>query len=69
MNYLHMHGLYGSNGVTIKVEIQDGALELPSIMGIIPPQQYVYTGEGQFTSSDGSVAISFDKQNEWTHVY
>jgi CubicO group peptidase (beta-lactamase class C family) len=61
-------GLYGSNGVTAKVEIQDGALELPSIMGIIPPQQYVYTGEGQFTSSDGSVAISFDKQTNG-HTY
>ena len=55
-------GLYGSNGVTTTIEIKDGAIEFPSIMGIIPPQQYVYTGDGQFTSSDGSVAISFDKQ-------
>jgi CubicO group peptidase (beta-lactamase class C family) len=66
---LHAYaGLYGSNGVTTTVEIKDGAIELPSIMGIIPPQQYVYTGEGQFLSSDGSVAISFDKQTNG-HTY
>ncbi|MEK3948995.1 serine hydrolase domain-containing protein [Paenibacillus sp. FSL H7-0703] len=56
-------GLYGSVGTTINVEIKNGEFELPAFLdGFVPAQKYVYTGNGQFKSSDGSVAISFDKQ-------
>lgn len=56
-------GLYGTVGTTINVEIKNGELELPAFLdGIVPAQKYVYTGNGEFKSSDGSVAIGFDKQ-------
>ncbi|MNW40764.1 D-alanyl-D-alanine-carboxypeptidase/endopeptidase AmpH precursor [compost metagenome] len=60
---LSYSGLYGSVGTTINVEIKNGEFELPAFLdGFVPAQKYVYTGNGQFKSSDGSVAISFDKQ-------
>ncbi|QNR68072.1 beta-lactamase family protein [Paenibacillus peoriae] len=60
---LFYSGLYGSVGTTINVEIKNGEFDLPAFLdGFVPAQKYVYTGNGQFKSSDGSVAISFDKQ-------
>ncbi|MCP3796478.1 serine hydrolase [Paenibacillus sp. CH40] len=60
---LSYSGLYGSVGTTINVEIKNGEFDLPAFLdGFVPAQKYVYTGNGQFKSSDGSVAISFDKQ-------
>ncbi|WP_342434816.1 serine hydrolase domain-containing protein [Paenibacillus sp. FSL H7-0442] len=60
---LSYSGLYGSVGTTINVEIKNGEFDLPAFLdGFVPAQQYVYTGNGQFKSNDGSVAISFDKQ-------
>ncbi|OMD44504.1 serine hydrolase [Paenibacillus borealis] len=56
-------GLYGAVGTTIDVEIKNGEMKLPALVGgIIPPQTYVYTGKGQFKNNDGNVTISFDKQ-------
>ncbi len=55
-------GRYGAVGSTANIEIKDGELELPALAGLIPPQKYVYTGDGQFTSMDGSAAVSFDEQ-------
>lgn len=56
-------GLYGMVGETMNVEIQNGEIDLPAFIGgFIPPQKYVYTGDGQFKSNDGSVAISFEEQ-------
>jgi CubicO group peptidase (beta-lactamase class C family) len=56
-------GLYGMVGETMDVEIKNGEIDLPALIGgFIPPQQYVYTGDGQFISSDGSAAISFEQQ-------
>jgi len=56
-------GLYGMVGETLNIEIKDGEMELPAFTGgLIPPQTYVYTGDGQFTSSDGRAAVSFEQQ-------
>jgi hypothetical protein len=56
-------GLYGTVGGTTTIDIGDGVIDLsPLLGGIVPPQQYVYTGDGEFTSSDGSVVISFEEQ-------
>ncbi|XOK61097.1 serine hydrolase domain-containing protein [Paenibacillus elgii] len=60
-------GFYGTKDSTINIEIKDGEIELPG--GLIPAQTYVYTGDGQFKSKDGSVTLSFDKQtNGKTYV-
>lgn len=56
-------GSYGTVGATTAIEIKDGEIYLPALEGgLIPPQKYVYTGNGQFTSSDGSAAVSFEQQ-------
>ncbi|WP_054026539.1 serine hydrolase domain-containing protein [Bacillus sp. FJAT-28004] len=67
---LSYSGLYGSVGSTINMEIKNGEINLPMTGGgLVPPQKYVYTGDGQFKNSDGSVAVSFDKQtNGQTYV-
>jgi CubicO group peptidase (beta-lactamase class C family) len=59
---LSYSGLYGSVGTTINVEIKNGEFDLPALEGFVPAQKYVYTGNGQFKSSDGSATVSFDKQ-------
>ncbi len=66
--WLAYEGLYGYVGGTVEIQIQDGEIEMPELLGMIPPQKYVYTGKGQFTSSDGSVVVSFDKQSNG-HTY
>lgn len=56
-------GLYGTVGETLNIDIQNGEFKLPALQGgIIPEQSYVYTGDGQFTSPDGSVKIGFVKE-------
>lgn len=56
-------GLYGMVGETLNVEIKDAEIDVPGLIGgFIPPQKYVYTGDGQFTSSDGSATIIFERQ-------
>lgn len=61
--YLSYSGLYGSVGTTINIGIKNGEIDLPALSGgEIPPQKYVYTGNGQFKNKDGNVAISFDQQ-------
>ncbi len=60
---LNYAGYYGTVGGTTTIQIVDGMIDLaPLLGGIIPPQQYVYTGDGQFTSNDGSAIISFEEQ-------
>ncbi|MEK5318346.1 serine hydrolase domain-containing protein [Paenibacillus sp. FSL L8-0644] len=60
---LSYSGLYGSVGTTINVEIKNGEFDLPAFLdGFVPAQKYVYIGNGQFKSSDGSVVVSFDQQ-------
>ncbi|MCY9759270.1 beta-lactamase family protein [Paenibacillus alvei] len=63
-------GLYGTRDSTINMEIKNGEIDLPAQNGgLIPAQTYVYTGDGQFKSKDGSVTLSFDKQtNGRTYV-
>ncbi|PQP81361.1 serine hydrolase [Paenibacillus sp. PCH8] len=56
-------GLYGTVGETLNIAIKNGEMELPALLsGLIPEQNYVYTGEGHFTSDDGSVKVSFVKE-------
>ncbi|MDQ0916345.1 CubicO group peptidase (beta-lactamase class C family) [Paenibacillus sp. V4I5] len=55
-------GLYGSVGKTVNLEIKNGEIDLPALVGgLIPPQKYVYSGNGQFKNNDGNVTISFDQ--------
>lgn len=56
-------GLYGTVGATTAITVKDGELDLPDLEGgLIPAQKYIYTGNGQFKSSDGRTAVSFDPQ-------
>ncbi|QUL53281.1 beta-lactamase family protein [Paenibacillus tritici] len=55
-------GLYGTVGATLPITVKGGELTLPVLAGLIPAQKYVYTGKGQFKNSDGSAAVSFEKQ-------
>ncbi|MGF9696870.1 serine hydrolase domain-containing protein [Paenibacillus sp. MABNR03] len=56
-------GLYGTVGTTLDIDIKNSEIKLPALQGgLIPEQTYVYTGEGQFTSPDGSVKVSFEKE-------
>ncbi|MGG4483195.1 serine hydrolase domain-containing protein [Paenibacillus illinoisensis] len=56
-------GLYGTVGTTLDIQVKNDEITLPALQGgIIPEQKYVYTGEGQFTSTDGSVKASFVKE-------
>jgi CubicO group peptidase (beta-lactamase class C family) len=56
-------GLYGTVGATTAITVKDGELDLPALEGgLIPAQKYIYTGNGQFKSSDGRSAVSFDLQ-------
>ncbi|QOS79119.1 beta-lactamase family protein [Paenibacillus sp. JNUCC31] len=56
-------GLYGTVGTTLNIDIKNSEFKLPALQGgLIPEQKYVYTGEGQFTSSDGSVKVRFEKE-------
>ncbi|MEK4327098.1 serine hydrolase domain-containing protein [Paenibacillus sp. FSL R7-0312] len=56
-------GLYGTVGATTAIAVKDGELDLPALEGgLIPAQKYIYTGNGQFKSSDGRSAVSFDPQ-------
>jgi CubicO group peptidase (beta-lactamase class C family) len=56
-------GAYGTVGATAHIEVKDGEVTLPGLIGgFIPPQKYVYTGNRKFTSSDGSTVVSFDEQ-------
>lgn len=50
-------------GATTAIAVKDGELDLPALEGgLIPAQKYIYTGNGQFKSSDGRSAVSFDPQ-------
>lgn len=62
-------GLYGTVGSTLKVTVGDGEIAMQGLLsGMIPEQNYVYTGEGAFTSEDGRTLISFDEQTNG-HTY
>ncbi|WP_342555942.1 serine hydrolase domain-containing protein [Paenibacillus sp. FSL R7-0652] len=63
-------GLYGTVGAVTKIDIQNGVFTLPAMLGgLIAEQPYVYTGDGYFTSKDGSVKVSFVKErNAKTYV-
>ncbi|WP_044482372.1 serine hydrolase domain-containing protein [Paenibacillus antibioticophila] len=66
---LEFSGLYGTVGSTLKVSIKDGEIAMPGLLsGMIPEQNYVYTGDGEFTSEDGRTLISFDEQTNG-HTY
>ncbi|WP_089153417.1 serine hydrolase domain-containing protein [Paenibacillus senegalimassiliensis] len=66
---LEFSGLYGTVGSTLEVTIEDGVIAMPSLLSnMIPEQNYVYTGDGEFTSEDGYTLISFDEQTNG-HTY
>ncbi|MDK8180510.1 serine hydrolase domain-containing protein [Paenibacillus sp. UMB4589-SE434] len=55
-------GLYGTVGKTVNLGIKNGEIDLPVLgNGLLPPQKYVYTGNGQFKNNDGNVTLSFDQ--------
>ncbi len=46
----------------INLEIKNGEIDLPALgNGLLPPQKYVYTGNGQFKNNDGNLTLSFDQ--------
>lgn len=60
---LKYNGIYAEYGAFINIEIEDGEFELPALLkGLIPSDKYVYTGEGMFTNSDGTVTMQFLEQ-------
>lgn len=61
-------GWYGTVGSTLRITVDNGEVKLPTLMGLIPEQTYVYTGEDEFTGTDGRTVISFDKQTNG-HTY
>ncbi|GBF75546.1 serine hydrolase [Paenibacillus sp. 598K] len=63
-------GLYGMVGETVHIEMKNSEIRLPVLLGgLIPEQTYSYTGDGQFTSSDGRLTASFvDESNGKTYL-
>ncbi|MDO3411277.1 serine hydrolase domain-containing protein [Saccharibacillus sp. CPCC 101409] len=62
-------GLYGNQGATREIAIENGEIKLPALMSdLIPAQTYVYTGDKEFTSEDGTTLLSFDDQTNG-HTY
>ncbi len=53
-------GLYAARDKFADVQIKDGAIELEALLGgLIPPQKYVYAGNGRFVGPDGKNAVHF----------
>ena len=62
---LGFSGVYAENGKFVEVKIKDGEFELPMIFGgLIPKQNYIYSGDGLFKNPDGSTAVRFIKKAE-----
>ncbi|WP_314588014.1 serine hydrolase domain-containing protein [Paenibacillus terrigena] len=60
--FIAYSGLYGTVGKTVNLEIKNGEIDLPALgNGLLPPQKYVYTGNGQFKNNEGNVTLSFDQ--------
>lgn len=46
------------------IDVLDGEIEIPALIsGYIPAQKFIYTGNGDFKSEDGSVTVHFDDQS------
>ncbi|SDT37888.1 CubicO group peptidase, beta-lactamase class C family [Paenibacillaceae bacterium GAS479] len=54
-------GLYGYTGSTSNLEVKDGELVVDPSDDSLPVEKFVYTGDGQFKSNDGSATVSFDQ--------
>ncbi|GGO00420.1 penicillin-binding protein [Saccharibacillus kuerlensis] len=62
-------GLYGTVGETRRISFKEGKISMPVLMsGMIPEQNYIYTGNNEFTSEDGRTVLGFDEQTNG-HTY
>ncbi|MCM3746975.1 beta-lactamase family protein [Paenibacillus pasadenensis] len=52
-------GLFGHTGSMVNLDVKDGELLMDPNDDSLPVQKFVYTGDGQFKSSDGSATVSF----------
>ena len=53
-------GIYGATGGISEVIVKDGELRIPAPEGSgVPDQSYLYTEDGTFQSSDGSIRLFF----------
>lgn len=49
-------GTYANTGVSADINVKDGELVIPLVIGgMAPEQKYAYTGDGNFANNDGSV--------------
>ena len=63
--YLKYSGLYSSQEMNITVDFNDGQFEAPAMLkNLIPPQKYVYAGDGKFTGADGKHTVFFKEIND-----
>ncbi|MCL2498048.1 MAG: beta-lactamase family protein [Symbiobacteriaceae bacterium] len=56
--YTHA-GLYANSGRYVTLAIEEDAISLPEMRGMVPAQQYVYDGKGKFVSPDGKITARF----------
>jgi CubicO group peptidase (beta-lactamase class C family) len=71
-SYKEYTGVYGTSGSLLKITISDdGTLTLGNdLYPNGPSQKFIYTGDGKFTYTDGSVSLSFEKDNNGsTYLY
>ncbi len=71
-SYKEYAGIYGTKGNLIKITItDDGTLTLGyDLYPDLGSQKYIYTGDGKFTFTDGSISLSFVKEdNGNTYLY
>ncbi len=58
---LALAGLYAENGKFVNIEIKDNEIELGALLsGMVPPQKYIYNGDGRFVSADGVNSVHFE---------
>ncbi|MFC4099406.1 serine hydrolase domain-containing protein [Paenibacillus xanthanilyticus] len=54
-------GLYVTLGQMVDVQFKNGEIVPELSDGFSPPQKFMYTGNGQFKSNDGSATVSFER--------
>ncbi len=56
-------GAYANAGVIINLEVKDGQLTIPPLLGgMVPAQTLTYVGNGEFKNNDGNATASFSEE-------
>jgi len=62
---LKYSGLYAGTEKSLVIEFKDNEIELPSMLqDMVPPQKYIHSGDGKFTSADGKNTVFFTDVND-----